>query len=213
MEYMLGSGQAVDSLSNQVRDMASTINTNLKMTHENELILAAKEAALNAKLGGVSAQLKGNQKKFRAILWKLRIRKDTSDINAFTLFEYLTHVEEIDRADRMIDNILELSAHILTQNAYTKCLTLESFICLDYKSSSIATDSPDGVITYNIQTTHLKPLNSYFISCIPDMDHMVVSKLHNTHMVQHQSNDLIGQSGIISLENLKFQVLLIRRLK
>ena len=74
MEYMLGSGQAVDSLSNQVREMASTINTNLKMTHENELILAAKENSLNAKLGGVSVQLKGNQKKFRAIFWKLQKR-------------------------------------------------------------------------------------------------------------------------------------------
>ena len=99
MEYMLGSGQAVDSLSNQVRDMASTINTNLKMTHQNEMILAAKETALNAKLGGVSLQLKGNQKKFKAIFWKLRIRQDTAAINEFTLFEHLTHVAEIDRAD------------------------------------------------------------------------------------------------------------------
>ena len=30
-----------------------------------------------------------------------------------------------------------------------------------------------------------------------------MSKLHNTHMVKHQSNDLIGKSGIISLDNLK----------
>ena len=103
----------------------------------------------------------------------------------------------------MINNILELSVNILTQTAFKKCLTLESFICLDYTSSSISTDSPDGEINYNIQTTRLKPLNSYFISCIPDMGHMAVSKLHNTHMVQHLGNDLIGKAGIISLENLK----------
>ena len=144
MEYMLGSGQAVDSLSNQVREMASTINTNLKLTHENELKLAAKENSINAKLGGVSVQLKSNQKKFRAIFWKLRIRKDTADISEFTLFEHLTHVEEIDRADHMIDNILELSANILTQTASKKCLTLETFICLDFQSSSISIDSTDS---------------------------------------------------------------------
>ena len=66
--------------------MASTINTNLKLTHENELKLAAKENSINTKLGGVSSQLKSNQKKFRAILWKLSIRKDTADISDFTLF-------------------------------------------------------------------------------------------------------------------------------
>ena len=203
MEYVLGSGQAVDSLSNQVRDMASTINSNLKMTHQNEMILAAKENALNVKLGGVSTQLKANNKKFRAIFWKLRIKQDTDAINEFTFFEHFTHVAEIDQADFMITNILELSVNILTQTASKKCFTLESFICLDFKSSSISTESPHGTINFNIQTTHLKPLNSYFISCLPDMGQMVVSKLHNTHMVRHLGNDLIGQAGIISLENLK----------
>ena len=120
------------------------------------------------------------------------------------MFEHLTHVEEIDRADQMIDKILELSANILTQSAAKKCLTLNTFICLDFQSSSISADSTGlGVINYSIQTTRLTPLKSYFISCIPLMPEMVVSKLHNTHMVKQQNNELIGKSGIISLDNLK----------
>ena len=128
---------------------------------------------------------------------EIKIRQDTAAINEFTLFEHLTHIAEIDRADFMINNILELSVNILTQTASKKCLTLDSFICLDYASSSISTDSLDSEIHYNIQSTRLKPLNSYFVSCIPDMGQMTVSKL------QHLGNDLIGKAGIISLENLK----------
>ena len=116
----------------------------------------------------------------------------------------MTHVEEIDKADQMLESILDLPANILTQSAVKRCLILNTFVCLNFQSSSVSADPADlSIIHYSIQTICLTPLKSYFISCVPLMPEMVVSKLHNTHMVKQQNNELIGKSGIISLDNLK----------
>ena len=200
LSYLFSNGEELDNLNNVVVDLAGTMNENIQSIARNENFLFQKEKELVEQSLSLSKKLQLLHASFNALNFEVKHNLHVEHNNLNNIYKFNQKIFNLNQIRTIFNEQSQLIFDIITSAQEVACYNLPQSVCLNPKSSWLQLTGGDIII--HGHELKPSPKATSYISCVPEWKTMLVSKLHNSHMLMDASGLLVGDGLKIKVQDL-----------
>ena len=199
LSYLFSNGEELDNLNNVVVDLAGTMNENIQSIAKNEKFLFQKEKELAEQSLSSAKKLDILKSSLNALNFEVKHNFHVEHNNLNNIYKFNQKIFNLEQIRTIFNEQSHLIFDIITSSQEIACYSLPRTLCLNPKSSWLQIVGGDIII--HGHELKPSPRATSYISCVPEWKTMLVSKLHNTHMMM-DSGLLVGDGLKIRIQDL-----------
>ena len=200
LSYLFSNGQELDNLNNVVVDLAGTMNENIQSIAKNEDFLFQKEKELVEQSLSSAKKLERLKSSFNALNFEVKHKFHIEHNNLNNIYKFNQKMLNLNQIKTIFNEQSNLIFDIIISSKELACYSLSETVCLNPKSSWLQLEG--GNIVIHGHELKPSPKATAYISCIPEWKNMMVSKLHNSHMMIDGTGLLVGDGLKIRIQDL-----------
>ena len=201
LSYILGDGREIGMIEDTLKNIGDIINNNKNHFMENEHLLDINQKLLDDRIADLERGQKFSSITKRALLYGVKNQLKYQETSMYNLIRIISNIDELVRVASTLDAILTILPAVLLQSGH-QC---SSFPPL-HKPGCILTNESyatleEGILSLNLKISTVKTQKAVKLSCIPLLDKMEISELHNKLGIIEESN-LVLEDYIIGRSEL-----------
>ena len=200
LSYLFLNGEEIDTLNNEVVDLAEAMNSNIASISKNEEYLFKKEKELAVRALSTSKKLdliKGN---FNALTFEMKNKFFVEENSVNNIYKFDQKSLNLEKMNRKFMENSRIIFDIVISKEDLACYNENDIFCINPKASWI--QKAGGNLVIHLHKLDPAPQPTSYVSCIPDWKENKVSILHNTHMTLNSENFLVSPDYKIKMEDL-----------
>ena len=195
MSVLLGDGAEINSIESAVNKISGIVNKNSEAFLNNEKVLSINQNILDENIQKLEKGMIYNKLSRKALLHHISKNTAHQMVSNYNFVRQSLNLQELERVMDVLTKIMSILPNILLRNKNNNCINLallNRIGCLDAEKST-AIIKNNGILEMQLTIESFKPQSAIQLSCLPDMNLMKISTLHDQLGIEDEENIILKE--------------------